>query len=429
MLAFLRFSKPNAAVYAAVVFVQAASGLNAQNFTARSANLNPFGVNGPLPFGKLSEFGDLGGGLGLKGGFSSAIGLSSVYDSNILLSENDPESDVTLSASPTLSYTSDPEGGAMMVLSAVYAPSASASLNNSDYNSFDQLGSFSMVVSGARTTISAFVGISQNSGADSLAASQGFFTGTAISLGLQGSYQLAPRTSLSGGWSSSITDYGESAGDTGSAGSSAVGFGSHSFNVGASWAATERLSFGPSLSYSTSSSDATEDFSTWGFSMVGSYMVSEKIQVSASMGIQYSDYSEEGESGGLSPTGSLNASYQINELWSFSSSIQSALTPSPTGTNYALNGWSISSGLSRQLLIGSVQIELNMDFSNFDSVGPPGTAPENQEAQQNIALSLGYSRPLFRDRVGFSSSVVHTVNYGDVEWSQFQLNASLNMAF
>ncbi len=426
MFAFLRFPNPKTTVSAAVVFLHAACGLSAQNFTARSANLNPFGVNGPLPFGQLPEF---GGGAGLKGGFAYGIGLSSVYNSNVLLSENDPESDVSLSVLPTLSYTSDPEGGAPMVISANYSPSANASLNNSDYNSFDQTGSVSMIVSGSRTTLSAFAGISQASGADSLAASQGFFTGTAISLGLQGSYQLAPRTTVNAGWSSSVTDYGESVGDTGTAGGSSVGFNGYSANLGASWAATERLSFGPSLSYSTSSSDTTEDFSTWGFSMVGSYKMSEKIQVAASMGIQYADYSQEGESGGLSPTGSLNANYQINDLWSWSSSIQSGLTPSPTGSNYVINGWSVSSNLSRQLLIGSAGIGVNMNFSNFDSVGPPGAFPESQEAQQNLGLTLNYSRPLFNDRVDFTSSLLYNLNYGDIEWSQIQISAGLNMAF
>ncbi len=426
MFATLRFPCCNAAFYGAAVFLHVAGGLSAQNFTARSANLNPFGVNGPLPFGEIPDF---DGDLGLKGGFSYGIGLSSDYDSNILLSEDNPESDVNLGASATVLYTSDPEGGATMVISAVYAPSASASLNNSDYNSIDQSGSLSMVISGARTTISAFAGISQDSGADSLAKSQGFFQGTAISLGIRASYQIAPRTSLNAGWSSSITDYGKSVGDTGSADDSAVGFGGHSFNIGASWAATERFSFGPSVSYSTSGSDTTEDFNTWGFSLVGSYKVSERIGVAASIGTQYSDYSEEEESGGLPITGSLSANYKINELWSWSGSVQSGLTPSPTGNNTVINGWSVSSNLSRQLLIGSVGIGINADFSNFDRVGPPGAIPENQEAQQNIGLSLNYSRPLFSDRVGFNSSIRYTVNYGDVEWSQIQLSAGLNMAF
>lgn len=410
----------------AAAFFLASAGLNAQNFTASSANLDPFGVNGPLPFGEIPDF---GGDLGLKGGFAYGIGVSSAYNSNVLLSEDDPESDVFLSVSPTVGYTSDPEGGAKMVILANYSPSASASLNNPDFSSFDQRAGVSMIVSGSRTTLSAFAGIYQDSGADSLAASQGFFTGTATSLGLRGDYQLAPRTSLNAGVSSSIVDYGDSEGNSGSGGGSAIGFGGYSISVGASWAATERLSFGPGLGYSRSNSDDGDDFSTWNFSMVGRYEMSERIQLSASMGVQYSDYAQDGESGGLSPAGSLKATYEINELWSWRSSVRSGLTPSPTDGNYVINGWSISSRLDRQLLIGSAGIGVNLGFSNFDQRRPTASLSETQDSQQNLGFSLNYSRPLFTDRLEFNSSLRYTVNYGDIEWSQFRLGAGLNMSF
>ncbi len=411
-------SSKKIAIIAAFAFIQTCCLTWAQNFTARSANINPFGVNGPLPFGGVPDF---GGGQGLKGGFAYGVGLSSTYDSNILLSEDNPESDVYLSFLPTVNYTTDPEGGAPVVISASYSPSANAYLNNSDNNSFDQTGSISMVIAGSRTTISAFAGISQDSGADNLAPSQGFFTGTAVSLGLQAGYQLAPRTLVSAGWESSITDYGDG---------SAVGFGDNSFNLAGLWAATERLSFGPNFSYTTSSSDNTGDFDTWGFSMQGIYKVSEKIQVAAAIGFQYSQYSQEGASSDLAPTGSLNANYQIDELWSWSSSIQSGLTPSPTESNYAISDWLISSNLNRQLLVGSVGIGIVMDFSNYQSVGDKASQA-SQDSQQNIGFSLNYSRPLpfSHDRVGFTSSLTYTLNYGDIEYSQILLNAGLSMTF
>lgn len=426
MFASLRFHNPKTAATVAAIFVHLACGLSAQNFTSNSASLNPFGVNGPLPFGEIPDF---GGDLGLKGGFAYGIGVSSAYNSNVLLSEDDPEDDVFLSVSPTVGYTSDPEGGAKMVILANYSPSANASLNNSDFSSFDQRAGVSMIVSGARTTLSAFGGISQDSGADSLAASRGFFTGTSVSLGLQGTYQLAPRTSVSAGWSSSIVDYGESAGNSGTGNDSSVRLNGYSVYVGGSWAATERLSFGPRLGYSTSDSDTTEDFSTWDFSMVGRYKLSERIQVAGSLGIQYSDYSRDGESQGLSPSGSLSANYQINELWSWRSSVQSSITPSPTSGSYVINGWSISSVLDRELLVGSAGIGLNMGFSNFDRTRPTGSFSETQEDQQNFGFLLNYSRPLFTDRLEFSSSLVYRLNNGDSEWSQLQLAAGLNLSF
>ncbi len=426
MFASRRFHNPKEAATVAAVFFHLAGGLSAQNFTSSSANLNPFGVNGPLPFGEIDEFGE---GLALKGGFAYAVGVSSTYDSNVLLSENDPESDVSLSVSPSISYTSDPEGGANVVILANYEPSASASLSNSDYNSFDQTGNVSIIVAGSRTTLSAFAGVLQESGADSLAASQGFFTGTAVSLGLQGKYQLAPRTTVRAGWSALITDYGESEGNSGSGSGSAEGVNASTVFVSGLWAATERLNFGPRLAFSEGSSDTVGEFTTWDLSMVGRYALTERIRLSASMGIQYSDYSEEDRSEGFSPSGSLNAIYKINELWSWRSSIQSSLTPSPTDGSYAINGWSLSSLLNRQLLVGSAGIGLKMDFSNFDRIGPTGSFSETQDAQQNLGVLLNYRRPLFSDRVDFTTSLLYRLNFGDEEWSQVLLNAGLSLSF
>jgi hypothetical protein len=411
------------AVFVGAFTVQALGGLNAQNFTARSNSLDPFGVNGQLPFGQIPEF---AGGKGIKGGFSLGLGLSTTYDSNVLLSENDPESAVSMNFSAPFTYTTDPEGGAPMVITATYLPSGSVYFDNSDYNSFDQSGSLGMIYTASKTTISAFAGVTQDSGADSLAASQGFFTGTAVSLGLRVTYQLAPRTTINAGLSSSITDYGD-----GSTGSSAVGFSDYTASLGASWAATERFSVGPNLSYTANRSDNVEDFNTWGFSVVGNYKASERIRVSGSLGFDYSEFSQEGASNDLSPAGSLSAFYQINELWTWSTSIQSGITPSPTGSNYVINGWSASSNLNRQLLIGSVGIGLMMDFSDSQAAGPTPVFQANQGSQQNIALLLSYSRPLplFNDRLAFSSSMTYTMNYGDVEYTQVQVSAGLNLAF
>ena len=426
MLSYFRTLDHEAAVVRAVFLwicgtclASAQNFMSAQNFTTRTADLSPFGVNGPLPFGETPDF---AGGKVLKGGFAYGVGLSTNYDSNILLTEDDPDGDVSLILAPTLSYTSDPEGGAPMVITANYSPSATAYLNNSEFNSIDQSGNIAMVVSGSRTTISAFAGVSQNSGADSLAASQGFFTGTSLSLGLQASYQLAPRTSIVGGCSSTLSDYGSGSVE----GASATGYNGYSANLGGFWSATERLSFGPNFSYSNTTSDNTGDINSYGFSMQGAYKVSEKIQVAASIGAQYSQYSLEGSSGDITPMGSLNASYQINELWSWSNSIQSGLTPAPTQADYLINNWFFATMLNRQFLEGSAGVGLNYQLSNYKSIGPAGPPLDNQ---QNLSLILSYQRPLFLGRVDFNSSFYYAINSGQGEWSQIQLNLGLSTQF
>lgn len=385
---------------------------SAQNFTARSGSLDPFGVNGPLPFGSaLDGF----TGAGIKGGFSSGISLQSAYDSNFFLKEDDPESEITLSLSPSFNYTTDPEGGARAVITATYQPVANAYLGNSDLNGFDQSGSLSLVVSGSRTVISAYAGYSQQSGADRLA--DGFFTGSALSVGLRGTYQLAPRTSVFGSFSTSSTDYGDD---------SAEGFDGYSANIGGFWSATELFSIGPSFSYSTTDSGLTGTRDSWGFAMQANYKAAERIQLAASLGTHYSEDSRESGDGSFDLTGSLSAIYQISELWSWATSIQSGVVPSPTQANYVINNWSLSTSLSRQLLIGSAGFGLSFDSSNYESVGPTA---DSQESQKYISSYLSYQRPIFNDRVGFNASLRYSFNNGQNDWSQIEVGLGLTATF
>jgi hypothetical protein len=423
MLARPRNFKKKAAIHAALILIQVCGELSAQNFTARSAGLNPFGANGPLPFGRTM---DSLGGAGIKGGLSTGIAFDSVYDSNFFQSADDEESEVTLSLTPSIVYISDPEGGARISISAAYLPSANAYLNNSDFNTVDQSGSFSMIVSGSRTTISAYARYSQDSGADRLAG--GFVTGSSLSIGLQGNYQLAPRTSVFAGWSSSLIDYSNGEEGTGGSGGgdSAVGFNDHSFSVGGFWSATERFSFGPSFSYATNTSDNTGSRDSWGCSLQANYKAAEKIQLGGSLGFQYSENSREQDSGDFNLTGSLNASYQINELWSWGSSIQSGVVPSPATTNYVINNWLVASSLNRALLIGSAGVGVDLQFSSFDTVGPTGVS---QSDENNFGVFMSYQRPLFEDRIGFSSSLRYSFNDAKDDWSQIQLNIGLSIQF
>jgi len=406
------YSFKKAAICAAFGFVQACCLASAQDFTTRFANPNPFGVNGALPFVKPLIFDT---GKGIKGGIGGGIGVEATYNSNFFQSENNQESEFTTEITPSIGYSTDPEGGARIQMTAGYSPTAIAYLNNSDLNGVDQSGSVSLVISGSRTVISAYAGFVQKSGTDRFAG--GFVTGSVLSYGLSGTYQLAPRTSIFASWAPSSVDYGQS---------STVGFSGYSTSVGGSWAATELFSFGPSLSYSTTSSDNTGARESWGYSMQASYKAAERLQLAGSFGIQYSQNSRDSQADVFNFTGSLNASYMINELWSWSGSIQSGVVPSPTQKNYVINSWSIASTLNRSLLIGSLQMGLNMVFSNFDQVGVVGTT---QDAQQNTSVILAYSRSVFSDRLGFTTSINYTLNSGQNEWSQIQLNAGLNLGF
>ena len=407
-----RFSPRKVAIFAAFVSIKACCSTHAQDFTLRFAGSTPFGVNGPLPFGKPLE---INAGKGIKGGLGGGISFQSTYNSNFFQSENDQESELSTEISPSIGYSTDPEGGARVLITAGYSPTAKNYLNNTNLSGVDQSGYASLVISGSRTVISAYGGYVQQSGVDRFAG--GFVTGSQLSFGVSGTYQLAPRTSVFANWAPSLVDYGQS---------SIIGFSNYSASVGGSWAATELFNFGPSLSYSTSSSDNTGERNSWGFSMQTSYKAAETIQLAGSFGLQFSQDSRDSESAKTNFTGSLSATYKINELWSWSGSIQSGVVPSPTQTNYVINSWSVSSSLNRSLLIGSIGLGIDMAFSNFDQVGVAGAS---QDAEQNTSAVLTYARPIFSDRIGFNTSISYTLNSGQKEWSQIQLNAGLNIGF
>ncbi len=412
MFACTRYSSRKVAIFAAFVSILACCLTHAQDFTIRFANSNPFGVNGPLPFGKPLE---INAGKGFKGGIGGGVSLQSTYNSNFFQSEGDPQSEGYTKISPSLGYSTDPDGDAKILFNASYSPTAVSYLNNSNLNGVDQSGYASLVISGSRTVISAYGGYVQQSGVDRFAG--GFVTGSQLSFGISGTYQLAPRTSVFANWAPSLVDYGQS---------SIIGFSNYSASVGGFWAATELFNFGPSLSYSTSQSDNTGARDAWGFAMQASYKAAERLRLAGSFGLQFSQNSRDSEAAKLNFTGSLSASYKINELWSWSGSIQSGVVPSPTQTNYVINSWSVSSSLNRSLLIGSISMGLDMAFSNFDQVGVVGTT---QNAAQNTSAVLTYVRPIFSDRLGFSTSLSYTLNSGQKDWSQVQLNAGLNIGF
>lgn len=401
------------AIIAAFVFSQACCSTWAQNFTARYTTLDPFGATGPLPFGQALAIGDTG--VGLKGGVEYGVGIDSVYDSNFFQTENDQTDELHASISPRISYLTDPEGGARVSITAAYQPVIRSYLENSELNGIDQSGNVSVIISGSRTVISAYAGYTQESGTDRLV--EEFVTGSALNLGLRGTYQVAPRTSLFASGSTSISDYGES---------SVVGFDNNTLSLGALWAATERLSIGPSIDFSRSNSDNTGTGDSWGLSANATYSAAERIQLVASLGFQYSDYSRESQAGGFNLTGSLSANYKISELWSWSTSIQSGVIPSPTQTNFVINNWSISTSINRMLMIGSVGLGLDFSFSNYETVGAADTS---LSAEENLGVLLSYQRPFFLDRVGFNTSVQYILNSGQSDWSQILLSAGLSMEF
>ncbi len=162
-----------------------------QNLTLQVANVEPFALIGVR--GDQSIL-NLGMEKGLKGDVAYGASLNSAYDSNFFLREDNPESEFSTILAPWIKYQSDPEGGAPISLTANYSPVARAYWHNSDFNDVDQSGSGSLTFTGSKSTVSLFARYDELAGTDRLTGE--FVNGYVLSAGIQGSHQIAPRTSL-----------------------------------------------------------------------------------------------------------------------------------------------------------------------------------------------------------------------------------------
>jgi hypothetical protein len=359
--------------------------------------------------------GDQESGQGLKGVFLYGAGLSTVYDSNFFLSEDDPESELITGLSGTVMYFSDPEGGAPASIVANYSPVLQSFLENPDNNGIDQSGNVKMTLTGAKTVVSGYVNLSQSSGTDPVIGE--FVSESLLSAGIEGSYQLAPRTSINGSFAASTSDFG-----TGSLEGSNV----YSTYLSGSWMATEYLSLGPEVQYSKSLSDNSGTRDAWQLLMQAQYQVGQRIQISGSLGVDYSTNSREEGSGSAGLTGNFSASYSINEKLSWSGSVLYITVPSPNEVDYVINNLAISTGLSRKLLKAEVDLGLSLNVASYEAVGPTA-GPLDDDSIVNLYVT--YSRSLFLDRVSLVGGAYYAFSDGQSNWNQFQLSLALNAQF
>lgn len=396
------------------VFMQLCCALLAQNFTSQAVNNGAIGFSEFLPIGEGLDL-SFGPGPGLKGGMAYGIAAETIYDSNFLLSENDPESELTTTFTPWVNYRTDPEGGAPFSIAANYRPVVQTFLENSDLNGVNQSADVSMKLEGSKTLITAFGSYVEIAGTDPILNQ--FVNGSFLNGVITATYQIAPRTTLFASGAASISEYETTA---------LEGSKIYTTAIGASWAATERLKFGPAFRYTASSSDNTGSSDAMAFSIQGEYKVGEKIQIIGSLGWEYTDDSREGGSGRSGLTGGLTANYALTERLAWSNSVQYVTVPSPSEENYVINNLSISTALYRELLRANVGLGLSMNVGTYDGVGPVGVQLEDDK---NFGIFVSYRRKFMHERLEFDSRVRYSVNNGNSDWDQVQVSAGLKFQF
>ena len=375
------------------------------------ADINPLGLGrfGPGTSEMVPVLED-----GLKGGFAVGVAADAGYDSNIFLSAEDPESEVLSALSASITYLSDPEGGARVALTATYAPSMRAYVNNTDLNGFDQRGDMSITFTGSKSTFSAYTKYNEIAGSDRLTGV--FVDGMLINSGAVGSYQIAPRTTLFCGLSAAVSDYETD---------DLVGAEIYSAELGAMWDASERLRVGPSIRYSLATSDITGDQNAWGFLVNAGYRAGQRIQLRGSLGLESAESSREGQNSASNLTGDLSSTYGITERLSWANAIRYATIPSPTESSFIQN-LSVATALSRVLTWGTLSTGLDLNFSDYENIG---TIATSRGLERNIGVFLIYRREIISDRIDIQSKIRYAANEGLVDWNQLQVSLGLSVQF
>ncbi len=404
----------NVAMPAVVALVAAtAAHLRAQDFSLGLADADRMADEGILPEALRVLFDPTFGGM-VKGAVSYSLSASAMYSSNIF-GASGGGGDTILSLSPAVFYTTDPEGEAICSITAYYAPSYQRYLDHPDLGGLNHSGGVRFQAVGGRSSMSVFANIAQSSGTDRLTDT--YSEATTLSGGISARYQIAPRTSIDASLTASSIDYG-----TGGL----RGGERYSARLGAWWAASERLKFGPSIRYRITDSPSAGRQTALGLLFNVSYSVTDRIQASGHLGVESRDSSRGSGDDDLQLTGRLGVGYIINDLWSAHASIRYVDVPAPDARNYAVNDLSATVSIVRQLSRGAVHATFSYGLSDYEEIGGAVAARGSEDF---FSASIGYSRPLFSERVGFFSSIGYSRSSGGRDWDQWQVATGVNIQF
>lgn len=377
----------------------------AQDFSLRVARSDQTYVDDILSGGLLGD---------VKGDLSFGLSTSATYDTNVFLQDHHEEEDFSVAIRPWLAYRSDPGGDAAYSIEARYSPTFRESYDHSSLDGTDHAAEVAFKFQGAKTTLLLFANYVSLTTSDRFAG--GIVEGSVFSCGLSGSYQVAPRTNVSASVLYSTSDF-DTAGQTGAD--------VLTFQLNGLWQATERLKFGPALRHTITESGNIGTYRSWAVLARGHYLVGERIDLSASLGVEMTSVSgKSGDEFGL--TGDLNASYQFNDRWSFRGSVRYATIPSPSDLNYLVNDLSFSAAFIRNLNRGQLTAGVTLSFSEFDESGPVTVTHKDEE---NLSAFIHLRREFFSDRVMWDSTIRYILNHGESDWNQWMFTTGFTVTF
>ena len=389
-----------------VTAIMAQSGVRAAEISTRIADPTEWSTGG----GMLEQM--VPTEVKIKGGMNLALQVGATYDSNFFLDETNGESETSFYASPLIEYISDPDGGAKSSFAVSYRPSFIAYNENSEYNDVDHVGEVRWTIRGSRTELTLYSRYDELSGTDRLSGE--FVNGSLFTGGMRLERRLASRTIGYLGASSAISNYSQS---------DLQGAQVDSVFLGGLWEATSRTAYGSTVRYSHITGDGVPDTDAWALLLEARHMVSDRINLSASVG---PEYAQDGDADRLGVTGFLRATYNFAERWSWINSIRHALVPTSTSSNQLVDDLVVSTTLQRSLERGSIGGGLEYRYSEFVNIGRDA---DLRNDEQNAAFVLSWSRPLFTDRLALDTSARYAFNSGRSDWEQFLFALALRSSF
>lgn len=335
-----------------------------------------------LPDGTRSR---IGLGTSLSGVYSSNPTMG--YTGNGIGPSDSGEGDFSMTLGGNLSYGS---GNSNWTYNVAYSGGYSHSFNLSELGGYSQSAAASISRDGGRWNGTLGLNLSIGSGANR--QYQAVVDETTLGISLGGSYQVSPKTSITGslGTGLSIADGGNPRGSKDA--------GSLTGNIAAMWRYSPLLQFGPGIRLSQESGDNGQDRTSIGPTINANYRLSRKISVNAQVGLDFAQY--DGGSSDPSLTTSIGATYAMSRLWSMNASLGRNTQADMSGTGGFNESTSINFAVQRRIRKASLSASLSYGLDEALSATGTGTSGNNRE---NLGFTSSLSMPIFAGRASAST--------------------------
>jgi hypothetical protein len=235
-------------------------------------------------------------------------------------------------------------------------------------------------------------------------------------VGLDGTYDLSPKTSLRASWDSSWTVPDGSFGRTEN----------HVASLSALWRYSALLRFGPGIALKSVSGDLQQRRDSIGPMLSATYKLSRKVSIDGQVGLDITSYEAGGSDEFVSSR--ITALYELNRLWSFNASFIRAAEAdgSIAGGFRETTGFRL--GVNRRIRRMSAELGLGYEHSAYPV--PDGSAARADVSYLTTDLSLSF--PVWPDRATGQVFLRQQHSGSDDvmrDWAAIQVGLSLSFNF